>query len=232
MEGTPMKLPLLSRIIGLAGFVALLAAPAWADPLYNATALTAPNNLQPTVEGLDNNGQVLFWNMFAPAAAPAYSLYNPQAGGTITPLVANNGSALATQFVPQHISGDGQMIGWMGPQPVLSSGGQVTVLPGWGQAVNDSGQVAYESGQNSYIDSNGKVTNLGSVPGYETTGVTGINNSGQAVGGVTHAPTAGGNFLSQPFFMTVNISSPWERSGGRTAMPWRSTIMATSSAPR
>ena len=42
-----MKLPRPSRIVGLAGFVALPASPAWADPLYNATALTNPGNPQP-----------------------------------------------------------------------------------------------------------------------------------------------------------------------------------------
>jgi Protein of unknown function (DUF3466) len=214
MDGKPMSLQLGSRIIGLSGFVALVASTAYADPLYNATALTAPNNIQPIVEGLDNNGQVLFWNPFAPAGAPAYSLYNAQAGGTITPLVSNDSSSLATQFVPQHISGNGQMIGWMGSQPVLSSGSQYTVLPGWGQAVNDAGQVAYENGQNSYIYSSSASRNLGTIPGYETTAVSGINDSGQAAATGSHDLTGGGKYLSQPLFYDGQHLIPLGTFGG------------------
>src|SRR4051794_19647777 len=119
-----LSLPPRSAI--LAGALALIAAPpVRAGALYNATALTATNDYQPIVEGLDNNGRVLLWNTFAPAGAPAYSLYNAQ-DGTISPLVANDAASQKTQFIPQHISGNGQMTGWIGGKPVLSSGGQTT----------------------------------------------------------------------------------------------------------
>ena len=50
--------------------LALLAHTAVGDTLYNATPLTIPNNNQPIVEGINNNGQVLLWNLFRPLAHP------------------------------------------------------------------------------------------------------------------------------------------------------------------
>jgi len=141
-----------SRIVFLAWAVTLLASPAHADPLYNATALTTPGNLEPIVEGLSNNGQILFWNPWAPAGSPTYSLYNAQAGGTITSLDSYGGSSQPGSYDPQHLGGNGQIIGWLGSQAVLSSNGQNTVIPGWGQAVSDNGQVAYQIGQSSFIN--------------------------------------------------------------------------------
>jgi hypothetical protein len=197
--------------------------------LYNATALTAPNNLQPVVEGLDNNGQVLIWNPFALAGAPTYLLYNPQAGGTITALATNDSSMQENQFAAKNISGNGTMVGFLGhishngttidagSQPVLSRGGQYsqyTTLPGWGQAVNDSGQVAYQSGQNAYIVTNGKATNLGTVPGYDNTTVWGINNSRQAAAEVGHVPTGGGKPVGKPAFYNGQQLIPLGNFGG------------------
>jgi probable HAF family extracellular repeat protein len=204
----------LFLIISLAGFLALLGSPAVADPVYNATPLTVPNGFQPIVEGLNNNGQVLLWNTWAPTGAPSYSLYNSQAGGTITTLATNGSSTPDTQFTAQYMSGNGNIVGYVNAQPVLYSGGQYTSLPGWGQAVNDSGQVAYNSGQNAYIVTNGTITNLGSVPGYETTTVNGINNAGQAALTGAHVGSGGGNYESQPLFYNGQHLVPLGTFGG------------------
>ncbi len=215
-----MRLRRPSRIILIAFAVILPASPAWADPLYNATALTATAMDPAVVEGLSNNGQVLLWNIFAPAGAPTYLLYNTQAGGTVTArAAARDNVPQADAYAPQHISGNGQIVGYMGSQPVLINGGHVTNLPGWGQAVNDSGQVAYQTGpisgiQNSFIYSNGTNTSLGTVPGYEGTYVSGINNSGQVAAAVTHDLTGGGTFQSQPAFYNGQTLVPLGTFGG------------------
>ena len=119
------------------------------------------------------------------------------------------------------MSGNGNMVGYLGSQIVLSTGGQYTNLPGWGQAVNDSGQVGYNSGQNAYIVTNGTITNIGSVPGYETTTISGLNNLGQAAATGAHVPPAGApvpvggtGYTSQPLFYNGQQLIPLGTFGG------------------
>ena len=161
------------------------------------------------------------WNIAAPTGSPTYLLYNAQAGGTITPLSDERDNIpQANAYVPQHISGNGQIIGYVGSQPVLISGSQVTNLPASGLAVSDNGQVAYQTGpfggvQNSFVYSTGTSTSLGTVPGYEGTYVSGINNSGQVAATVTHDLTGPNNdFRSQPAFYNGHTLIPLGTFGG------------------
>ena len=110
--------------------------------------------------------------------------------------------------------------------------GQNTVIPGWGQAVSDNGQVAFQIGQSSFIYNNGVSTSLGNVSGYETTYVQGVNDSGQAAatGGHVvigdkgsrseplffngHFVAGGSGFLSQPLFFNGHTLVPLGTFGG------------------
>ena len=174
-----MRLPRPSRIILIAFAVILPASPARADPLYNTTALTNPGNPQPIVDGLNNNGQILLGNPWGAIGSPDYYIYNMQSAGTIPPFSMTNGSSPGGHFLAEAFNDNGQIIGSDGSQPLLYSGGQTTALPGWGQGINDSGQVAYVTGSGTYLnpdvayimDSNGTVHNLGAVPGYALTWV-------------------------------------------------------------
>ena len=94
-----------------------------------------------------------------------------------------------------------------------------TNLPGWGQAVNDSGQVGYNSGQSAYIVTNGTITNLGSATGYETTTISGLNNLGQAAATGAHVsgppyPVGGTGYTSQPLFYNGQQLVPLGTFGG------------------
>jgi probable HAF family extracellular repeat protein len=210
-------LPFRSRIVALAVGAVLIAASAKADPLYNVTTLSAPNNIQPIVEGLSDSGQILLWNTAPLGGGPRYSLYNPQAGGTVTSL--DSFGSQSGPFDPQHLGPGGQIVGWLGSQGVLVTNGQTTAIPGWGQAVSGNGQVAYQTGpisgvQSSFIDNNGTSTALGTVQGYEQTTVSGVNNSGQAAATGSHDLTGGGTYLSQPLFFNGHTLVPLGTFGG------------------
>ena len=106
------------------------------------------------------------------------------------------------------------------------------MIPGWGQAVSDNGQVAFQIGQSSFIYNNGVSTSLGNVSGYETTYVQGVNDSGQAAatGGHVvigdkgsrseplffngHFVAGGSGFLSQPLFFNGHTLVPLGTFGG------------------
>jgi probable HAF family extracellular repeat protein len=211
MEQLAMISPRLSWTIHLASTVVFLVSPARADPLYNVTALTAPEiGQQPWVQGFSNSGQVLFNNPFPAAGATTYSLYDAQAGGTITPLGSPRGGVpQAGSYIPDIMGPNGQIIGWLGAQSVLSSGGQFDPIPAGGQAVNASGQVAYTNGRESSVYSDGVSTSLGTIPGYESTRVSGLNDSGEATGTVYHGS------VSQPFFYDGHTPIPLGTFGGQ-----------------
>jgi probable HAF family extracellular repeat protein len=209
------------QVVLLAGSLSALAAEARASGLYDATPLTAPNGFeQPTVEGFDNSGRVLFWNQFAPAGDPTYSLYDPK-DGSLTRMGGSDPASQKTAFTPQHMSGDGrQMIGWTGGTPVLSSGGQTTPLPDWGQAVNDSGQVvvvhnAMGTPVTSGIVTSGQETPLGLVPGYDSTWALAINNAGQAAGTASTNLHSAGTLVTQPVFWDGHQLIPLGTFGGQ-----------------
>ena len=202
------------RIISLAASLPLLASPALADPLYNATPLTIPSTVQPVVEGLDNNGQVLLWNPYAPAGNPSYSLYNSQAGGTITTLATKN-RLFAGNPVRRPVHQRQRHYGRLcGSQAVVESGGQYTNIPSYPLAVNDSGQVGYENRNYAYIVSNGTITNLGLVPGSQTTNISGLNNSGQAAANAIGPAADGSSLTTQALFYNGQRLIPLGTFGG------------------
>ena len=211
-----------SRAIVLGCLSALIASSAQASPLFNATALTTPGIHPPQVEGADDQGRILLWNGFAPLGSPSYSLFDPKSGG-VTPLVTSAASE-ATSFVPQEISGNGRMVGWLGGQPVLYSDGQYTNLPGWGRGVNDSGQVAYVTGamgpvENAYIWKDGQSTSV-QLPGQESTEISGLNNLGQLAG--TAIYNEGGTPTTQPLYFdgqhAIALITPGGTDGAATGI--------------
>jgi len=152
------------------------------------------SNLGPPIAGifagisLNNAGQVA--GGLADNATTHAFLYS---GGTFRDL----GFSSSTTSFAVAINGSGQVAGWVVPninvlakpaQPFVYSGGKIQTLPfnGFATGLNDAGQVVgYKvgaSGWHAFLDSGGKLTDLGSLPGEHSSAATAINNAGQVVG--------------------------------------------------
>src|SRR5262249_20298364 len=115
----------------------------------------------------------------------------------ITPPSSSGPGSYDFPSQPRSMNDAGQLILQRGDRifPTEYDHGKTTPLPGWGVAINDSGQVAGYDGYNrpglgslqAYIQSKGVTTQLGVLPGAEESIPAAINNSGQVAGYSEHS---------------------------------------------
>lgn len=136
-------------------------------------------------------------------------LDDPTAGGRVTTAMADiEDKPPAGTYLPQKIGNAGWSIGSRDGMAVLAGGGSYTPVPGRPTALNDRGDVAGEAnvrdGQlsldstqsnpadrvnsplHAYIQSQGVVKDLGTVPGLTQIGAIALNNQGQAARHLGH----------------------------------------------
>jgi hypothetical protein len=185
--GAHARRQLLGGLTALAA-IGLLGSRVDAAPTYSVTALGSD-----AWTLLNNNGQTA--GSFTSSHAPSYDsfteIYDPNVGGRvsflgITPPSSSGPGSYDFPSQPLSMNDAGQLIiqRSVGNIPFEYDHGKTTPLPGWGVAINNSGQVAGYDGYNrpglgseqAYIQSKGVTTQLGVLPGAEESIPVAINN--------------------------------------------------------